>query len=103
MILAIQLIWLQILNTIQIGFYFGYSSMRTPDSLFSVKYLLEGKGFKEAEIKGSFSSSDYKVERKLIEARDGTKVPVSFVYKRSLFNKGKIHYLFTVMGLMGIL
>lgn len=71
-------------------FYFGYSSMRTPDSLFSVK-LSSGRKrlLKEAEIKGSFSSSDYKVERKLIEARDGTKVPVSFVYKRSLFNKGK--------------
>ncbi len=71
-------------------FYFGYSSMRTPDSLFSVK-LSSGRKrlLKEAEIKGSFSSSDYKVERKLIEARDSTKVPVSFVYKRSLFNKGK--------------
>ena len=71
-------------------FYFGYSSMRTPDSLFSVK-LSSGRKrlLKEAEIKGSFSSSDYKVERKLIEGRDGTKVPVSLVYKRTLFNKGE--------------
>ena len=71
-------------------FYFGYSSMRTPDSLFSVK-LSSGRKrlLKEAEVKGSFSSSDYKVERKLIEGRDGTKVPVSLVYKRTLFNKGK--------------
>jgi len=70
-------------------FYFGYSSMRTPDSLFSVK-LSSGRKrlLKEAEVKGSFSSSDYKVERKLIEGRDGTKVPVSLVYKRTLFNKG---------------
>ena len=71
-------------------FYFGYSSMRTPDSLFSVK-LSSGRKrlLKEAEVKGSFSSSDYKVERKLIEGRDGTKVPVSLVYKRTLFNKGE--------------
>ena len=71
-------------------FYFGYSSMRTPDSLFSVK-LSSGRKrlLKEAEVKGSFSSSDYKVERKLFEGRDGTKVPVSLVYKRTLFNKGE--------------
>ena len=54
-------------------FYFGYSSMRTPDSLFSVK-LSSGRKrlLKEAEIKGNFSSSDYKVERKFISARVGT-------------------------------
>ena len=71
-------------------FYFGYSSMRTPDSLFSVK-LSSGRKrlLKEAEIKGNFSSSDYKVERKFISARDGAKVPVSIVYKRTKFKKNK--------------
>tara|TARA_B100001057_G_C22849049_1_gene950216 strand:- start:2137 stop:3186 length:1050 start_codon:yes stop_codon:yes gene_type:complete len=71
-------------------FYFGYSSMRTPDSLFSVK-LSSGRKrlLKEAEIKGNFSSSDYKVERKFIFARDGAKVPVSIVYKRTKFKKNK--------------
>ena len=71
-------------------FYFGYSSMRTPDSLFSVK-LDSGRKrlLKQAEVKGVFSSSDYKVDRKFITARDGTSVPVSLVYKRSKFNKNK--------------
>ena len=52
-------------------FYFGYSSMRTPDSLFSVK-LDSGRKrlLKQAEVKGVFSSSDYKVARKFITARD---------------------------------
>ena len=55
-------------------FYFGYSSMRTPDSLFSVKLDTGRKRLlKEAEVKGIFSSSDYKVERKFISARDGHK------------------------------
>ena len=69
-------------------FYFGYSSMRTPDSLFSVK-LSSGRKrlLKEAEVKGVFSSSDYKVDRKFITARDGTLVPVSIVYKRTKFKK----------------
>ena len=71
-------------------FYYGYSSMRTPDSLYSVK-LESGRKrlLKETEVKGNFSSSDYKVDRKFIEARDGTKVPVSIVYKRTKFKKGK--------------
>ena len=71
-------------------FYFGYSSMRTPDSLFSVK-LDSGRKrlLKQAEVKGVFASSDYKVDRKFITARDGTSVPVSLVYKRSKFNKNK--------------
>ena len=69
-------------------FYFGYSSMRTPDSLFSV-VLSNGRKrlLKQAEVKGVFSSSDYKVEREFITARDGTKVPVSIVYKKNKFKK----------------
>ena len=64
--------------------------MRKPDSLFSVK-LSSGRKrlLKEAEVKGKFSSSDYKVDRKFIEARDGTMVPVSLVYKKSKFKKNK--------------
>ena len=71
-------------------FYYGYSSMRTPDSLYSVK-LESGRKrlLKTTEIKGNFSSSDYKVDRRFIEARDGTKVPVSIVYKRTKFKKNK--------------
>ena len=71
-------------------FYFGYSSMRTPDSIFSVN-LESGRKrmLKQAEIKGPFSPSLYKVERKNIKARDGTLVPTSFVYRRDLFKKGK--------------
>ena len=71
-------------------FYFGYSSMRTPDSLFSV-VLSNGRKrlLKQAEVKGVFSSSDYKVERKFITARDGTQVPVSIVYKKNKFKKNE--------------
>ena len=71
-------------------FYFGYSSMRTPDSLFSV-VLSNGRKrlLKQAEVKGVFSSSDYKVEREFITARDGTQVPVSIVYKKNKFKKNE--------------
>ena len=71
-------------------FYFGYSSMRTPDSLFSV-VLSNGRKrlLKQAEVKGVFSSSDYKVQREFITARDGTQVPVSIVYKKNKFKKNE--------------
>jgi len=71
-------------------FYFGYSSMRKPDSLFSVK-LSSGRKrlLKESKIMGRFSSSDYKVERKFIESRDGTMIPVSMVYKKTKFKRNK--------------
>ena len=69
-------------------FYFGYSSLRTPDSLFSSKLSTGRKRLlKQAEVKGPFSKSDYKVERKLIEGRDGTLIPVSLVYKKTKFKK----------------
>ena len=72
-------------------FYFGYSSMRTPDSLFSVM-LSSGRKrlLKEAEVKGGFSSSDYKVDREFLTARDGTQVPVSIVYKKKKYVKNGI-------------
>ena len=64
--------------------------MRTPDSLFSVKLDTGRKRLlKEAEVKGIFSSSDYKVERKFISARDGTQVPVSLVYRKDRYLKNK--------------
>jgi oligopeptidase B len=71
-------------------FYYGYSSMRSPDSIYSVD-LQSGRKrkLKQAEIKGPFSPSLYKVQRKEIKGRDGTLIPVSFVYRRDLYKKGK--------------
>ena len=71
-------------------FYYGYSSMRSPEAIYSVDLQTGRKRkLKQAEIKGPFSPSLYKVQRKEIKARDGTLVPVSFVYRRDLYKKGK--------------
>jgi len=71
-------------------FYYGYSSMRSPDSIYSID-LENGRKrkLKQAEVKGPFSPSLYKVQRKEIKGRDGTLIPVSFVYRRDLYKKGK--------------
>ena len=85
-------------------FYYGYSSMRSPDAIYSVD-LQSGRKrkLKQAEIQGPFSPSLYKVQRKEIKARDGTLVPVSFVYRRDYIRKEKILFLYTVMVHMGYL
>jgi len=70
--------------------YFGYSSMRTPDSVYSYSLKVGRKKLlKQAKVLGSFSPSTYKVERKNIKARDGVLVPVSLIYKKDKFIKGK--------------
>lgn len=71
-------------------FYYGYSSLRTPDSIFSINLRSGRKSLlKQYEVLGSFSPSVYKVERLHIAARDQTLVPVSLVYKRDKYKKHK--------------
>ena len=69
-------------------FYYGYSSMRTPDSVYSYNLKSGRKSLlKQSKVLGIFSPSVYKVERIKIQARDKTLVPVSLVYKRDKFKK----------------
>ena len=77
--------------------------MRTPDSLFSV-VLSNGRKrlFKQAEVKGVFSSSDYKVERSSLPQGMALKFPfLSFIKKINL-KKMRILFFFTVMAPMEI-
>ena len=68
--------------------YFGYSSLRTPDSIYSYN-LKSGRKvlLKQDKVLGTFSPSVYKVERVDIKARDNTLIPVSLVYKKDKFKK----------------
>ena len=69
-------------------FYYGYSSLRTPDSVYSYTFQNGRKKLlKQLEVLGTFSSSVYKVERIEIRSRDKTLIPVSLVYKRDKFKK----------------
>jgi oligopeptidase B len=65
-----------------------YSSLTTPSSLYDVELATGQKTLlKQQKVLGDFEPSDYASERLHIEARDGTKVPVSLVYKKALFKK----------------
>ena len=63
-----------------------YSSLTTPGTLFEFD-LNNGEAtvLKQQQVLGGFEQSEYACERIFIDARDGIKVPVSLVYKKSLF------------------
>ena len=68
---------------------YGYSSMTTPDTLFELNMDTgERRVLKQQEVKG-FDASLYRSEHLWIKARDGVEVPVSLVYHREHFRKGK--------------
>ncbi|MBB1201305.1 oligopeptidase B [Enterobacteriaceae bacterium 89] len=68
---------------------YGYSSMTTPATLFELNMDTgERKVLKQQEVKG-FDASLYRSEHLWVKARDGVEVPVSLVYHREHFRKGK--------------
>jgi len=63
---------------------FSYTSMTTPASVF--EYDMESKQrtlLKQQEILGGFDKDDYISKRIWVTARDGVKVPMSLVYKKT--------------------
>ncbi|KZN44258.1 S9 family peptidase [Pseudoalteromonas luteoviolacea] len=66
----------------------SYSSLTTPSSVYDCDLATGQKTLKkQVQVLGAFSPADYASERLHITARDGEKVPVSIVYRKSLFNK----------------
>ncbi len=66
---------------------YGYTSLTTPNSVFDYDMNTRQKTLlKEEEVLGSFDKADYRTERLHATAADGTKVPISLVYRRNLFH-----------------
>jgi oligopeptidase B len=62
---------------------FGYSSLVTPGSVYQVDLETgERELLKQQPVLGTFNSDDYVSERVWATAADGTKVPVSLVYRK---------------------
>lgn len=65
---------------------YGYESLTTPDSVFDYDMVTRDKTLlKEQEVLGDFDKTDYQTERLQAVARDGTRVPISLVYRRDMF------------------
>lgn len=68
---------------------YSYTSLSTPFSVFEYDMSLDRSSLrKTTNVVGEFDSSDYDTERFFFEARDGTEVPVSLVYRRDKFTPG---------------
>ncbi|TVZ59751.1 oligopeptidase B [Flavobacteriaceae bacterium MAR_2010_105] len=61
---------------------YGYTSLTTPNSTYEINMETKAKTLlKQEEVVGGFSADDYKSERLFATAKDGTKIPISLVYK----------------------
>ena len=66
---------------------FNYSSLTTPMSVFDYNMNSKDKRLmKEQEVVGGYDKTAYVTERLYATAKDGSKVPISLVYKKG-FNK----------------
>ena len=67
----------------------GYESMVTPDTVFDYDVASKSlETLKVQEIPSGYDAAGYETERLMITARDGTKVPVSVVYKKGFKKDG---------------
>ncbi|NHB91326.1 S9 family peptidase [Photorhabdus cinerea] len=81
---------------------YGYSSMTTPSSTFQWSMKTgERELLKQQEVKG-FDKHNYESQRIWVKARDGVEVPVSLVYRKSLFKKGHNPILIYGYGAYGM-
>jgi len=69
---------------------YGYQSLVTPNSVFAYDIDSgESALLKQVEIPGGFDRSLYASERVHATAADGVEVPVSLVYRKDTFDRGK--------------
>src|SRR3989442_2927890 len=82
---------------------YNYQSLVTPNSVFD--YDLNTRKatlMKETEVPGGFDKANYKSERVFATASDGTKIPMSVVYRRNVKIDGSAPLLLYGYGSYGI-
>lgn len=81
---------------------YGYTSLTTPLSTYDYNMVTRQKKLlKQQEVLGGYSAKDYVTERLYATAADGTKIPVSVVYKKGLVKNGKAPLLLYGYGSYG--
>ena len=82
---------------------YNYQSLITPSSVYDFD-VASGKStlLKRQEVLGGYDPSQYASERLWATARDGTKVPISIVYKKGFARDGKSPLLLYGYGSYGI-
>ncbi|MHC8948332.1 S9 family peptidase [Sphingobacterium hungaricum] len=81
---------------------YGYTSMVTPSSTYDYNMKSKEKTLlKQQEVLGGYNSEEYETERVMATATDGTKVPISIVYKKGFKKDGKAPLLLYAYGSYG--
>jgi oligopeptidase B len=81
---------------------YGYTSMTTPISTFDYNMVTKEKTLKkQQEVLGGYNPGDYTTERLYATAKDGTRVPISLVYKNGFAKDGKAPLLLYGYGSYG--
>jgi oligopeptidase B len=81
---------------------FNYESPITPSSVFDYDVAKrERKLLKQTEVKGGFDATKYQTERLHAVAPDGTRVPISIVYRKGLKRDGSSPLFLTAYGSYG--
>lgn len=81
---------------------FGFQSMATPASVMEINMnTKEQTVLKEQEVLGDFNKDDYEEVRLWANAQDGTKIPISIVYKKGIEKNGKNPLLLYAYGSYG--
>jgi len=81
---------------------FTYTSLVTPNSVFDYRMDTRQRELKKRdEVLGGFDPSLYQVERSYATARDGTRVPISMIYRRGLPRDGSRPLLLYAYGSYG--
>ncbi len=81
---------------------YAYTSLTTPASIFDYDLQTKAKTLKkQQEVLGGYDSKAYATERVYATAKDGTKVPISIVYKKGFEKNGKAPLLLYAYGSYG--
>lgn len=81
---------------------YGYTSLTTPSSTYDYNMVThEKKLMKQQEVVGGYNPSDYVTERLYATAEDGTKIPISIVYKKGFEKNGQSPLLLYGYGSYG--
>lgn len=70
-------------------FRFSYTSLTTPNSVFDYNMKTKERTLlKETEVLGGFDKNNYETKRIYATAMDGTKIPISIVYRKGMEKNG---------------
>jgi oligopeptidase B len=82
---------------------YGYSSPTTPDSMYDYNMVTRKKMLvSQKNVGPGFDSNNYQAERLWTTAKDGTRIPISLVYRKGIKKEGGNPLLLDGYGMYGV-